>query len=319
MRILFTGASSFTGLWFARELASAGHHVIATLRRRVEDYSGLRRERIEMLRDACELRESCDFGSDGFLQALADARGLDVLCHHAAWVENYRSADFDVAAAFAANTRRASDVLRLFADAGGKALVITGSVFEAEEGAGTEPRRAFSPYGVSKTISGQLFRYWAEVLGLSLGKFVVPNPFGPYEEPRFCAYLMQSWSRGETPSVKTPLYVRDNIHIGLLAHGYVSFVERVARTSGFARTNPTGYVESQGAFARRFANEIGGRLRLSCPINIADQVDFSEPLVRINFDQIDRTGLKWDEREAWDTLARYYSKTYLPSTQSMAR
>ena len=30
MRILFTGASSFTGYWFIRELVAAGHRVIAT-------------------------------------------------------------------------------------------------------------------------------------------------------------------------------------------------------------------------------------------------------------------------------------------------
>ncbi len=29
MKILFTGASSFTGFWFAKELAAAGHEVFA--------------------------------------------------------------------------------------------------------------------------------------------------------------------------------------------------------------------------------------------------------------------------------------------------
>jgi hypothetical protein len=28
MKILFTGASSFTGMWFVRELAAAGHDVV---------------------------------------------------------------------------------------------------------------------------------------------------------------------------------------------------------------------------------------------------------------------------------------------------
>ena len=38
MKILFTGASSFTGMWFARALASAGHDVVATFRKRPEAY-----------------------------------------------------------------------------------------------------------------------------------------------------------------------------------------------------------------------------------------------------------------------------------------
>ena len=34
MKILFTGASSFTGYWFIRELAAAGHEVTAIFRKR---------------------------------------------------------------------------------------------------------------------------------------------------------------------------------------------------------------------------------------------------------------------------------------------
>jgi nucleoside-diphosphate-sugar epimerase len=46
MKILFTGASSFTGFWFVRELARAGHEVVATFRKRPEAYpDALRRER----------------------------------------------------------------------------------------------------------------------------------------------------------------------------------------------------------------------------------------------------------------------------------
>lgn len=33
MKVLFTGASSFTGFWFVRELAAAGHDVTALFRK----------------------------------------------------------------------------------------------------------------------------------------------------------------------------------------------------------------------------------------------------------------------------------------------
>jgi hypothetical protein len=46
---------------------------------------------------------------------------------------------------------------------------------------------------------------------------VIANPFGPLEEPRFCAYLVKTWAAGQVPEVRTPLYVRDNIHVSLLA------------------------------------------------------------------------------------------------------
>ena len=47
MKILFTGGSSFTGYWFVKELAAAGHDVSAMFRRKAEDYADdLRRSRV---------------------------------------------------------------------------------------------------------------------------------------------------------------------------------------------------------------------------------------------------------------------------------
>ena len=49
MRILFTGASSFTGVWFARELADRGHEVVALYPRALADYADGRLERVALL------------------------------------------------------------------------------------------------------------------------------------------------------------------------------------------------------------------------------------------------------------------------------
>ena len=65
---------------------------------------------------------------------------------------------------------------------------MTGSVFEQDEGVGNAPMAAFSPYGLSKGLTAQAFRYGCGTLDVPLGKFVIPNPFGPFEEPRFCHY-----------------------------------------------------------------------------------------------------------------------------------
>jgi nucleoside-diphosphate-sugar epimerase len=81
-------------------------------------------------------------------------------------------------------------------------VIVTGSVFEPNEG-GEGDTRAVSPYGLSKGLTFHVFKYFAETLGMQLGKFVIPNPFGPYEEPRFTAYLIRSWlgtgTRGSPP------------------------------------------------------------------------------------------------------------------------
>src|SRR6185436_4524078 len=107
-----------------------------------------------------------------------------------------------------------------------------------------------------------------------LGKFVIPNPFGPYEEPRFCNYLMQSWFKGEVPTVRTPLYVRDNIPVDLMAAAYAEFTAQLPSRHGVTKLNPSFYVESQGAFAARFASEMESRLGLPCPVALLEQREF---------------------------------------------
>jgi len=304
VKVLLTGASSFTGLWFARALSAAGHHVVAPLRRPREDYRGdVRAARVAALGRVAECSFGSVFGDERFLD-LCRSGNWDLLCHHAAEVSDYRSPAFDVAGALAANTRNFSEVLS--AMRGLRGVVLTGSVFEANEGAGTAPLRAFSLYGVSKGLTADLVRFYCETAGLPMGKFVIPNPFGPFEEPRFCAYLFRQWRAGQAAEVRTPSYVRDNIHVDLLAGAYAAFAERVAAGSGFMRTNPSFYVETQGAFAERFAREIGPRTGLDCRVVLAHQTEFPEPLVRINTDRTELPG--WSESAAWDAIGDYYSR-----------
>jgi UDP-glucose 4-epimerase len=306
MKILFTGGSSFTGYWLAKQLATAGHEVFVLFRRRLQEYSDdLRRKRVNLLTDICRPFFGISFGDDHFLQLIKDGK-WDLLCHHAADVTDYRSPDFNVNAAVENNTHRLPQVLDLLKDAGCTKIVLTGSVFENDEGAGSKPLEAFSPYGLSKGLTWQVFRYYTQSRQISLGKFVIPNPFGPYEEPRFTHYLIKNWFAGAKPSVNTPSYVRDNIHVSLLAAVYVQFAETLAE--GLSRINPSGYIEPQGAFAQRLASEMKERLDLKCEVALKAQTDFSEPLIRVNTEVIDTKALRWSEKAAWDELAAYYTQ-----------
>lgn len=303
MRILLTGGSSFTGLWFARNLSAKGHTVVAPLRG--SNYSGLRGNRVGELRRVAEIVEDCPFGSPRFLN-LAGSGTWDILCQHAATTGDYRNPDFDVVGAVADNTNNLPQVLKVMTAHGLRGVVVTGSAFEQDEGAGDDPMRAFSPYGLSKGLTWQYYRFLSETLCLNLGKFVIANPFGPFEEPRFCNYLIKSWFKGETPGVRTPLYVRDNIHVDLLALAYAAFVERTATSPGITRLNPSFYVESQGAFAIRFAREMSSRLGIACPVDLLEQHEFAEPMVRINTDRVDGKAFGWNEALSWDSEAEYY-------------
>ncbi|MBT8422435.1 MAG: NAD(P)-dependent oxidoreductase [Gammaproteobacteria bacterium] len=308
MKILFTGGSSFTGSWFIRELARAGHDVTAIFRQPAHAYPDeLRRERVAMALEHSRGVFGCNFGDDQFI-GLLRSENFDLLCHHGADVTNYKSDDFDVAGAVAANTNNAARVFLTLADnaAGNAAVVLTGSVFENDEGAGSGGLEAFSPYGLSKAQSYQALRFCARRAGLAVGKFVIPNPFGPLEEPRFTAYLMKNWFAGNTAAVNTPAYVRDNIHVSLLSLAYRDFAEQVMEQQGLHKLNPSGYIETQGAFAERFAAAMRERLSMACELDLQTQTDFPEPRERYNTDPIDAGALGWDEAAAWDEIATYY-------------
>ena len=307
MKILFTGASSFTGYWFVKELSKKGHKVIAIFTKSsLEDYEGIRKQRVSLLLDKIIPIFNCKFGDKKFLEIFHE--GIDIICHHGAYVTDYKSGSFNITEALKNNTNNIIEVLNKAQKHNCKVIVITGSVFENDEGSGSLPLRAFSPYGLSKSFTYETFKYFCDVNNIKLGKFVIPNPFGPYEEFRFTSFLVQNWFKGNTPKIMTPSYIRDNIHIDLLASSYVNFVANVVQETGrFPKINPSCYVESQGDFTKRFAIEMEKRLKIHCNFELSQQTDFSEPMERINTTNI--TNLyNWNESSSWDQLAEYYLK-----------
>ena len=310
MRILLTGGSSFTGYWFARELAAQGHHVAMTFTNNRDAYEELRQRRIQNLLDHCHFIWNTPFGSQAFLDVLEDKAGWDVLCLHGGNVKNYRSEDFSIVDAMADNTREGPRIIKAAQRAGVGRVVFTGSIFEPHEGAGTRPLRSFSPFGLSKSFTWETYRYLCATNNLPLAKFVISNPFGPYEAKRFGYYLMNTWQSGKTASVRTPAYIRDNVHVSLLAKVYADFVVPGSTTQLLDHINPCGYVESQVDFTRRFANEMRSRLGWECGVEFQEQTEFPEPKMRVNMDTPDHIRLGWNEEKAWDGIAEYYQKLF---------
>lgn len=300
MRILFTGASSFTGFWFVQKLAAAGHDVVAPLRRSFENYQNLRKTRVEKILSCSDVRFEISYGSKSF-QDLIENESFDLFCHHAADVTDYKSPDFDYVSALKNNTGNLPKILPALKNRGCKKVVLTGSVFEQNEGVGSDDLRAVSPYGLSKGITSDVFHYFCQIHHIPLSKFVIPNPFGPFEEFRFTSFLMQNWIENKTAHVTMPAYVRDNIPVSLLADAYTDFIE-----SDLKKLNPSGYVGTQGDFTQKFAENMRKRLNLPCEYALADQTEFLEPRERFNTDLVDFQ----NDEKAWDELASYYEGVF---------
>jgi UDP-glucose 4-epimerase len=308
MRILFTGASSFSGFHFVIALAKAGHEVACSLRGEVAGYNGLRAERIKRLQPLARLLGNVSFGDDNFLKLIKQSGPFDLLCHHAADVTNYKSPDFNPVRALQNNTQNLLQVLSTLKACGTKAVVLTGTLFEPDEGEGDESLRAFSPYGLSKGLTWQTFRYYCEMGGVPLAKFVMPNPFGPFEEPRFTSYLMTTWKAGTRAQVRTPDYVRDNCHVGLLAQAYAAFAQRATLlTEGRIALSASGEIENQAAFTARIAREVSKRTAWPCQFDLLKQEDFSEPMARSNREPVAPMFPQWNETKAWDDFVAFYS------------
>lgn len=307
MRILLTGASSFSGFWFARELAGAGHQVVCPIRRQCGDYSGIRAQRLAALTPLVQLVPAVSFGDQKFLE-LAGSTTWDVLCHHGAHVTNYRSADFDYVGALENNTFNLAATLSALKSLGNPVVVLTGTVFESDEGEGDRPLRAFSAYGLSKRLTWEVFCFQCLKNELPIGKFVIPNPFGSQEDERFTHYLMTAWREGKAAEVRTPAYIRDNIPVDLLAGAYLRFIERVASCrEPVQRCNPSGYISDQGSFAKRVAREAQQRLGWACELKLWEQTDFSEPRKRVNTQPGINLNPIWNESLFWDQFCNWYS------------
>jgi len=276
------------------------------------DYIGIRRERVDHLLDKGEPWWQCRFGSREFLQRLKNETSFNVFCHHASYVEDHKSPDFPVLHALENNTLNLPDVLQALRNKGCDRIVLTGTIYENDEGADNCSNEAFSAYGLSKGLTYQCFRYYCLQAGMRLGKFVIPNPFGPYEkENSFTSYLARSWQAGEVPIVNTPEYVRDNIHVSLLTSVYVRFVEALPHTGdALIHCAPSGYVEKQSDFTERFAKALRPRLGVPCRYVAEKQSEFPQSRVRYNKGSDIQQGCDWDEEASWDGLSDFYQEQF---------
>ncbi len=294
MRILMTGPSSFTGMYFVEALAKAGHEVVVTCARPVECYEGVRQSRMQRVQRVAEVHPEIKFGDDRFLQLLDD-EGFDVYCHHGAWTEQYRSFEYDIHRAFANNTRSIGEVCRRLKSNGCRKVLVSGSIF-------AEAEPVFSPYGLVKRMTTETVQLYGVEAGLQVSNVVIPNPFGPLDNPKLLRYLVEQWSQDTVPIIHTPDYVRDNIPVTLLAAGVADWIEQCPNEAGRSTFAPSGYVSTMRDFVERVATVFRKRLGWRCAVQYAQQTDFSQPMSLVNATSMVEQFSNWDELAFWESM-----------------
>lgn len=309
MKVVLTGGTSLTGFWFARELKLQGHEVICLLTQdNAESYAHLKSAtRFNLLSKEFEVHFSQRFGSENFLALLRKERP-DVLCLHGSHIPDYKSQSFNLAESLQQNLFNLNEVFTILKEQN-LPVVLTGTLFEPNEGGAGERTDAGSPYGLAKGLVTQAFHYYAKKFETHMSHFVIPNPFGIFEDKKFNFYLMDCWLKGQTARIKTPDYIRDNIPVSVLAKAYhQACVDVRQQTEIFKTYRPSGFVESQGRFTERMALEMRARLKFECKFELQIQSDFQEPLDRHNAENVFIAFPEFSLSDFWTQYANYYQK-----------
>ncbi|MCB1882463.1 MAG: NAD(P)-dependent oxidoreductase [Geminicoccaceae bacterium] len=287
MRVLLTGASSFTGMWLVLALAKRGVEVVAALRGDPRRYDAVRQARMTQVAAHAAVLPEAPMGSQALYDAADRLGPFEGLVLHGAHVGDFKDPAYDAGRAVVANTAGLERlVVRLKAN-GLKRIVATGSVFEAGEGRGDGPLHHVGAYGFAKSMTWEILKETADREAVDLAKFVIASPFGAYEKPGFVQELMRRWLAGETAYVRTPQVGRDWVPAPALAEAHADMVAAAPPYPPLARLTPSFLPLTNGAFAAFLAREARSRLGRPCALRLADPPEPPDgPLERYGVDRL---------------------------------
>jgi len=306
VRVLLTGASSFTGAWFAHTLAARGHDVLCALRGPASSGGDdLRRFRIGLL-DGCAVAELAPFGTEAFLALLEEHAPFDLLALHGWAGGDHRRPDLPVDDAVAATTFRLTSVLDGLVRAGGTVVLLTGSVFESGEGSPDPETPPLNRYGLAKSLIRERVRHAVAEAGLRLHRFVVPHPIGPGAKPGLVSELAAAWLAGRPAVLRSPATVRDLVPVDLLGLDYARFCEAAVAGGAAAARRPSGQIATLAEHAERIAAALRARWDRPCLIE-ASAGAAAEPQ-RVNREPCAASHPDWSAERFWDRLAGFYAQ-----------
>ena len=309
MRILFTGASSFTGYWIVNQLKKDGFDVVLVLNKfESNPLDELRKKRLTNLINDFKVYLNIEYGSREFFELIRNIK-FNIFSHHFFYTKDYKNQNYNISESLLNSVGDISKLFDIIKRKKCNTIILTGTYFEEGEG-GKENNFPVSPYGLAKTLAYKIFNYYSKINNIKLSKFIIPNPFGPYEDYKFTSYLADNWLNNKIPLIKTPSYIRDNIPVDLLAMSYSYLIKENLKNNHILKIAPSGYIGSNKKFAEKMATELLKRLKIDCKFKTEKQIDFSEPLKRFNINNMFKIIKNYKEDLFWDNLSRYYFSVF---------
>ena len=300
MKILFTGASSFTGMHIAEALIREGHHLILTCTQSADAYTDIYAHRLQRIAPFAEVIYSTPQGSDRFLEVVQQQKP-DILCSHGAYTVNYRQPDFDIATAYAQDTLHLPLLFDTLRRIGCNKIIYTGSIFAGH--GSFQKNIPFSPYGLGKRITSETFHFYGSMYGIDVSTFVISNPFGELDNRKMLHIFGEMWKQGKRPHLTVANYIRDNIHVELLAQCYAFWVQEIMKENHSHIFAPSGYRLSMQKFTELFATEMRLRLGWACEFQSSDASTEVQPLELLHDFSATNCVPTWNPTVFWDRLA----------------
>lgn len=305
-RILLTGCSSFTGYWFASELINMGFELVCPLPHEYDEYLGVKKQRLDSMRNKATLVFKCPFGSNEFIELCKNQYyGMGV---HGFYMKDYNNRNYKISSSFSQNLKNLENILEIL-QKNRTRIIYSSSIFEnainLEDDNNESTSIDWYNYAFSKKVTFLALRSLCQQYGLTFQRFVITNPFGPYEDKKFCFHLMNSILEKKDFIIKTPFYTRDMIQVDLLAKLYANaFLDENGKNIDEFR--PSQYSMKIFEFAEIFISKISKYCGYKIKIFKENQETFKEPEILVN--NIDYKSYKFAhiKKEFWREYFYYY-------------
>ena len=277
MKLLFLGASSFTGYHFVKKISKTKKYKIyCTLTKNLSQYDAIRLERIKLLSKYKNIIfiNKTKFGDKKFINLLSEEK-FDFICLHHASTKNYNDdSKFNLNKSLKKNTLNINSVFnKINREA---TIIISNTIFQKIP---SKKYQAVNKYGISKSIAYDKIKNHCKKYNLKFKSIFITNPWGILEEKKLNYYLIYNWLQNKKAFISHPNYIRDNIYIDKLSNFYLKIIKSNSKKIDYF---PSGYCSSNKVFIEAFKKKFEKFFKKKVKVEYAVNAKYNQPISRIN-------------------------------------
>ena len=283
MRLLFLGASSFTGYHFVNKISdNKQNKIYCTLTKNLNKYKSTRLERIKLLNKKKNIFfiKKVKFGDKKFIKLLSRKK-FDIICLHHASTKNYNNdLKFNLNKSIKENT---PNIRKVFSKIHNQTtIIVTNTIFQKIN---EKKYKAVNKYGISKSITYDKIKSICKEFDFKLKSIFITNPWGILEEKKLNYYLINNWLKDKKTFISHPNYIRDNIYIDKLTKYYLKILNSNSTKINYF---PSGYCSTNKVFIEAFKIKFEKFFNKKVKIEYANNAKYSQPMSRINGKKISK-------------------------------